>query len=100
MSKFINPNYTYDKITKMKNEQPLIVEKICKTEEDYKCVLDFLLNVLYTEYDICVDDIVCDNEIVALKIIDNISWDDDEKNTKSFVVKKDDMLRDEQGSAN
>lgn len=100
MSKFINPNYTYNKITKMKNEQPLIVEKICKTEEDYKCVLDFLLNVLYTEYDICVDDIVCDNEIVALKIIDNISWDDDEKNTKSFVVKKDDMLRDEQGSAN
>ena len=100
MSKFINPNYTYDKITKMKNEQPLIVEKICKTEEDYKCVLDFLLNVLYTEYDICVDDIVCDNEIVALKIIDNISWDDDEQNTKSFVVKKDDMLRDEQGSAN
>lgn len=100
MSKFINPNYTYDKIEKMKNEQPLIVEKVCKTEEDYKCVLDFLLNVLYTEYDIFVDGIVCDNEIVALKIIDNISWDDDEKNTKSFVVKKDDMLRDEQGSAN
>ena len=99
MSKFINPNYTYDKITKMKNEQPLFVEKICKTEEDYKCVLDFLLNVLYTEYDICVDDIVCDNEIVALNIVDNISWDNDEQNTKSFVVKKDDKLKEEQGSA-
>lgn len=99
MSKFIDRPYTYDKIEKVWSEQPLLIEKICKREEDYKCVLDFLLNVLYNEYDICVDDIVCDNEIVALKIVDNISWDNDEQNTKSFVVKKDDMLREEQGSA-
>lgn len=98
MSKFIDPNYTYDKIEKVKSEQPLIVTKICKNIDDYKCVLSLLLDVLYEEYDICVDDIACDDELVALKIIDNFSWEDDSSTTKSYMANKDDMLRERVGS--
>lgn len=91
----LKQHYQYEKVEVCRAEQPLIVEKICKTEEEYKCVLDFLLSVLRDEYDICVEDIDCNDLTIVLKIYDNMSWKNDgEGHPTTYISSKKHILQD------